>query len=118
MVAYAGAKMAKSDGNLVFVADLLDAGHDPMAIRLALLGHHYREDWEWHDDALAAAGERLTRWRSMASLDEVHVDGGLVGEVRARLSDDLDAPGALTAFDDWRGPLPAEAIDALLGVLL
>ncbi|HSI27264.1 MAG TPA: cysteine--1-D-myo-inosityl 2-amino-2-deoxy-alpha-D-glucopyranoside ligase [Aeromicrobium sp.] len=121
MVAYAGAKMAKSDGNLVLVGDLLDAGHDPMAIRLALLGHHYREDWEWHDGELAAAEQRLAQWRSgieEESPDAALVGDGLVGEVRARLADDLDAPGALAVIDDWRGPLPAEAIDALLGVRL
>ena len=27
-------------------------GVDPMAIRLALLAHHYRADWEWTDDDL------------------------------------------------------------------
>lgn len=116
MVAYAGAKMAKSDGNLVLVADLLDAGHDPMAIRLALLGHHYREDWEWHVSELAAAEQRLARWRS--GMDREAPDAALVAEVRARLADDLDAPGALAVIDGWRGPLATEAIDALLGVRL
>jgi L-cysteine:1D-myo-inositol 2-amino-2-deoxy-alpha-D-glucopyranoside ligase len=121
MVAYGGAKMAKSDGNLVLVADLLDAGHEPMAIRLALLGHHYREDWEWHDGELAAAEQRLARWRrdiEPESTDAVRIEQGLVDEVRARLADDLDAPGALAVIDGWRGPLDAQAIDALLGVRL
>ena len=53
MVAYAGAKMSESLGNLVFVSRLRAAGTDPMAIRLALLAHHYRADWEWTDDVLA-----------------------------------------------------------------
>jgi L-cysteine:1D-myo-inositol 2-amino-2-deoxy-alpha-D-glucopyranoside ligase len=121
MVAYGGAKMAKSDGNLVLVADLLDAGHEPMAIRLALLGHHYREDWEWHDGELAAAEQRLARWRrdiEPESTDAVRIEQGLVDEIRARLADDLDAPGALAVIDGWRGPLDAQAIDALLGVRL
>jgi len=38
MVAYQGAKMSKSLGNLVFVSRLRAAGVDPMAIRLALIG--------------------------------------------------------------------------------
>src|SRR5450432_165712 len=59
MVAYDGAKMSKSRGNLVFVSKLLAAGVDPMAIRLALLAHHYRDDWEYTDADLAAAVERL-----------------------------------------------------------
>ena len=44
--------MSKSLGNLVFVSRLRAAGTDPMAVRLALLAHHYRADWEWTDDVL------------------------------------------------------------------
>ena len=52
MVAYQGAKMSKSLGNLVFVSRLRESGTDPMAIRLALHAHHYRSDWEWTDAEL------------------------------------------------------------------
>ena len=48
MVAYEGEKMSKSLGNLVFVSDLLEVA-DPRAIRLALMHHHYRSGFEWHD---------------------------------------------------------------------
>jgi len=64
MVAYQGAKMSKSLGNLVFVSRLRAAGVDPMAIRLALVAHHYRSDWEWTDAVLAEAQARLGRWRA------------------------------------------------------
>src|SRR5579862_4447019 len=93
MVGLGGTKMSKSLGNLVFVGDLLKEW-EPAAIRLALLGHHYRGDWDWHDEDLAAAAERLARWRAAGA-----GDGGLEA-VRARLDDDLDAPGALAAVDD------------------
>ncbi|NUR88765.1 MAG: cysteine--1-D-myo-inosityl 2-amino-2-deoxy-alpha-D-glucopyranoside ligase, partial [Nonomuraea sp.] len=46
MVGLDGEKMSKSRGNLVFVSKLRQA-HDPMAIRLVLLAHHYRADWEY-----------------------------------------------------------------------
>ena len=49
MVGLDGEKMSKSKGNLVFVSRLRASGVDPMAIRLALLAHHYRSDWEWTD---------------------------------------------------------------------
>ncbi len=49
MVGLDGEKMSKSRGNLVFVSTLRNSGVDPMAIRLALLSHHYREDWMWTD---------------------------------------------------------------------
>ncbi len=43
MVRLDGQKMSKSLGNLVFVSRLLAGGADPMAVRLAVLAHHYRE---------------------------------------------------------------------------
>ncbi len=59
MVGLDGEKMSKSKGNLVFVSALRRAGRDPMAIRLALLAHHYRSDWEWTEDDLTRAEQRL-----------------------------------------------------------
>ena len=56
MVRLDGEKMSKSLGNLVFVSSLLAIGTDPMAIRLAILAHHYRDDWDWTAAGLAAAG--------------------------------------------------------------
>ena len=56
--------MSKSRGNLVFVSKLLAAGNDPMAVRLAIISHHYRADWDWTQEALAAAAARLATWRA------------------------------------------------------
>ena len=53
-----GVKMSKSLGNLVKVGELLEAGHEPDAIRLALLGTHYREEHPWTDAVLERAGEQ------------------------------------------------------------
>src|SRR5579863_9199295 len=64
MVSYQGQKMSKSLGNLVFVSRLLAGGVDPMAVRIALLAHHYRSDWEWTEAVLADADARLARWRA------------------------------------------------------
>ena len=64
MIGLDGEKMSKSRGNLVFVSRLRQSGVDPMVIRLALLAHHYREDWEWTDDDLPRAECRLARWRA------------------------------------------------------
>jgi L-cysteine:1D-myo-inositol 2-amino-2-deoxy-alpha-D-glucopyranoside ligase len=145
MVAYQGAKMSKSLGNLVFVSRLRAAGVNPMAIRLALVAHHYRADWEWTDDVLAKAHRRLERWRaavapagtgagdeSPAGAAAAPVPAAAVlAAVRERLADDLDAPGAVAAVDAWAdsvlaagGAAPQEAdlvrdtVDALLGVVL
>ena len=123
MVAYEGEKMSKSRGNLVFVSRLRRAGADPMAIRLALLAHHYRSDWEWTDDDLLRAESRLASWRSAAARASMVDLDGLVSDVRRHLSDDLDAPGALKAVDAWaanaRGDgTGAEVVRALLDARL
>ena len=171
MVSYHGEKMSKSLGNLVFVSRLVADGVDPMAIRMALLAHHYRSDWEWTDAVLGDAQARLARWRAAlarwraalaraeaavpepafpsaeaavpepafpsaeAAAPPNAADMVLAG-VRARLRDDLDAPGALAVVDRWADALLAEpptritprvlagarlvqaTVDALLGISL
>lgn len=129
MVRYRGEKMSKSTGNLVFVHDLMDAGADPMAVRLALLAHHHRTDWEWTDADLVAGTDRLEMWRDAFARPVVTDPAPVVAQVRAALADNLDAPGALAAVDAWAaaqadagdaathvpGAL-SRAVDALLGV--
>jgi len=129
MVGYEGGKMSKSRGNLVLVSALRSAGVDPMAIRLALLAHHYRAPWDWTDQVLVEAGERLDLWRAGLSTNGGPDPDATIDRVRERLADDLDAPGALAAIDAWArrslgeggGMLGAPGIvgrvcDALLGV--
>ncbi|KUG54356.1 cysteine--1-D-myo-inosityl 2-amino-2-deoxy-alpha-D-glucopyranoside ligase [Serinicoccus chungangensis] len=131
MVGLDGEKMSKSRGNLVLVSALRASGVDPMAIRLALLGQHYRTEWGWTDQILREAGERLDLWRragDMAAHESVTELGvTTVRRLRERLADDLDTPGALDAVDDWATTVVAgepvsrlvvDAVDALLGVQL
>jgi L-cysteine:1D-myo-inositol 2-amino-2-deoxy-alpha-D-glucopyranoside ligase len=148
MVSYHGEKMSKSLGNLVFVSRLVADGTDPMAIRMALLAHHYRSDWEWTDAVLGDAQARLARWRAALSRAEAAQPEGPLGAVpadaaelvlsgvRARMHDDLDAPGALDVVDRWADALIAvppagitpadlagarlvrDTVDALLGIKL
>ncbi len=95
MVRKDGEKMSKSLGNLVFV-DALRKVWDPRVIRLAIVGQHYRHSWEWSDDLLPRADRRLDRW-----LGAPHpATERTWSEVRDRLDDDLDVPGALAAIDD------------------
>jgi L-cysteine:1D-myo-inositol 2-amino-2-deoxy-alpha-D-glucopyranoside ligase len=123
MVGYEGTKMSKSLGNLVFVRDLLKTW-DPVAVRLAVLAHHYRSDWEWHDDQLSQAATRLASWRE-AKEHPGRPSASLVDEVRAALDDDLDTPGAVATIDaaltsGGTGKNQADISEAtgLLGVLL
>jgi L-cysteine:1D-myo-inositol 2-amino-2-deoxy-alpha-D-glucopyranoside ligase len=93
--------MSKSKGNLVKVSELRQAGEDPMAIRLALLGHHHGEPWYWTSDELAAARQRLSRWRSAVARPTGPSAEGTLDGVRRALADDLDTPTAVAAIDEW-----------------
>lgn len=106
MVAYQGEKMSKSLGNLVFVSRLVAAGEDPMAIRLVLMAHHYRADWEWTDAELETARARLAAYRE--ALGRSAEDADLVRELRGALRHDLDTPRALAALDRWAAQTPGE----------
>ena len=97
MVGLDGTKMSKSLGNLVFVADLLK-DWDPMAIRLALLSHLYRTDWDWEQADVEGGAQRLDRWRAAGSGGD---PGPAVLEaVRGYIDDDLQVFQALAVLDD------------------
>lgn len=131
MVSWQGHKMSKSRGNLVFVSVLRNEGIDPMAIRLALLAHHYRSDWSWTPHGLQGASDRLGLWREAVAQSLTMPSEGLLTRVRQVLSDDLKTPSALDAIDFWAretvsgrgsepngGTLVRDLCDALLGVKL
>ncbi len=135
MVRYDGGKMSKSQGNLVLVSTLLREGVDPAAIRLAILGFHYRTDWSWTDAVLQEAITRLERWRSAVAAATPTDVKEVVMDIRDAMAADLDAPAALAAVDGWavRAGLRADrmetadpeaqgqlvaALDALLGIKL
>lgn len=131
MVALDGEKMSKSKGNLELVSRLRHQGADPMAIRLALLAHHYRSDWEWTAEELQHATTRLERWRSAVSRETAMSVDQTIALMRTALRSDLDSPAALAAVDAWASAslaidsddseAPQEmaiAVDALLGVQL
>ena len=85
--------MSKSTGNLIFVADLFDQ-HPAQVVRLAVLSTHYRtKPWNWRDELLDEATERLAKWTAAGE------GRGPLDEVRAALDDDLDVPAAVAAID-------------------
>ena len=115
MVYMDGHKMSKSRGNLVFV-DKLRESHDPRAIRLGLIEHHYRHEWEWSTDLMSRNERRLVAWEETSSGRE---DDTVLDDVRVALDDDLNTPLAVDILDKAasRG-LSVGSGAALLGVSL
>lgn len=129
MIGLDGEKMSKSKGNLVFVSQLLKDGVDPMAIRIALMSHHYRLDHMWQVEDLSAAQELLDDLRIALSRMEVAPTDQVIKTIISALSEDIDTPTALEALKIWiaatnkgeTGGHPGElsrAIDALLGIAI
>jgi cysteinyl-tRNA synthetase len=92
---FEGRKMSKSAGNVLLVSSLIEAGLDPLSLRLALLENRYRSqiDMTWQN--LKAADATLARWRSAidtwGTSQEVKVDS----EIRNYFMNDLDTPKAI-----------------------
>jgi L-cysteine:1D-myo-inositol 2-amino-2-deoxy-alpha-D-glucopyranoside ligase len=138
MVRYQGEKMSKSLGNLVFPRELF-RDHEPAAIRLALLAHHWRSEWEWDPAELKEAAERLSAWRQACGQLPApgsavgyapppgdpapgRVGGGRAGallpeEVDAALAADLDTPAALGVGDELAERGDGDGVAATAGVL-
>ena len=129
MIGLDGEKMSKSKGNLVFVSQLLNDGVDPMAIRIALMSHHYREDHMWVSAELTEAEIFLDALQVALSRMEVAPTDVVIEEIISALSHDIDTPRALKALKSWIvdtnqgavGGKPGElsrAMDALLGIAI
>jgi L-cysteine:1D-myo-inositol 2-amino-2-deoxy-alpha-D-glucopyranoside ligase len=131
MVGLDGEKMSKSRGNLELVSRLREQAVDPMAIRLALLGHHYRSDWEWTRGDLQEAEGLLTKLRDAVARDSGAPTDEVLTAVLVAMATDLDAPGALITLDTWAtatlagdrsepgaGEVVRRLTDAALGVAL
>jgi cysteinyl-tRNA synthetase len=111
-----GAKMSKRLGNIATLRDLLDAGHDPLAIRFFLIANaHYRSKLRLDEEAVRAAGEQVRRLRDFsarvarlvpAGVDDAELVMSLErarGAYRTALDDDLNLPqGVGFLFDAVR----------------
>jgi cysteinyl-tRNA synthetase len=122
VVRVAGAKMAKSTGNLVLVSDLLKE-HSAAAVRLLILDRRWDRDWDFSPAALEAAEARLERLQAAAGRPDRGVAGSgaggsgaaAVAATRAALAGDLDVPAALRIAED-EGGQAARSLGALLAL--
>ncbi len=84
----AGAKMAKSSGNIARVGEILATGVSPRALRFALISVHYRAGLSHSDDSLAAAE---------AAVDRLDAVVAALGAYREDRPDDPSLPDTLAA---------------------
>jgi L-cysteine:1D-myo-inositol 2-amino-2-deoxy-alpha-D-glucopyranoside ligase len=115
MVRMDGEKMSKSLGNMVFVRELLSR-FSANAIRVYLLGHHYRKVWEWSASAMADAAAQAAALESAARQpDTSHRDAH---EAFAdALAHDLDTPRAIEVLRQASGGT-LRALGGVLGLEL
>jgi L-cysteine:1D-myo-inositol 2-amino-2-deoxy-alpha-D-glucopyranoside ligase len=119
MVSYQGSKMSKSKGNLVFVHQLIDEGISPMVIRLALVSHHWRSDWEYTKGLIEESKEfysELSKKFKGKFISQVDQD-----KVIEIMLNDLDAPEVLSFLKEVKPLSDSQnnvSIDLLLEALL
>ena len=95
------AKMAKSKGNIIRVAELPGLGYEPLAFRYLALTAHYRSKLDFTDDAMHAATSGLARLRRAAAGPDEPVDlstepmAGYRMRFTDAVADDLATPRAL-----------------------
>lgn len=93
----------ESAGNVVLLSDLpRRGGLDPLALRLALLEHRYRQPLNLTWAALAEADATLRRWREQVADWATHPSKPMcaqyVSQITGAFDDDLDTPAALAAL--------------------
>jgi cysteinyl-tRNA synthetase len=116
------AKMAKSAGNIIRVAELPDLGYEPLAFRYLALTAHYRSKLDFTADAMHAATSGLGRLRRAASgpLEPVDLAEQPMAAYRSRfaeaIAEDLGTPRALALAHEVAGA--ADLTDAQRRALL
>ena len=97
-----GEKMAKSEGNVVGLLDVLD-GHRSEAVRLYYLRAQYRQPLEFAEDLLVDAGASLDRlWAFRRRLGETKAapDADVVAAFRSAMDEDFNTAEAMAVLFD------------------
>jgi cysteinyl-tRNA synthetase len=125
MVNMAREKMSKSLGNTLTIRDLV-ARHDPAALRLFLLGTHYRSPLEWSEERVEDSARALERlWRPIDDAGKLAAATTL-GDAKDRpppaelsgyrqrfldaMNDDFNTPEALGALFDLSRALRGDGV--------
>ncbi|MEK7147792.1 MAG: cysteine--tRNA ligase [Patescibacteria group bacterium] len=95
-----GEKIAKSEGNVVYLSEIIEKGFSPLAFRYFLLNSTYRTPTNFTWEGLEAANNALEKLKKTVSTWQVDTEGGVVDEAykaqfREKLENDLNTPQAL-----------------------
>jgi cysteinyl-tRNA synthetase len=120
-------KMSKSLGNFTTIRDVLDRGHlEPMALRLFVLGAHYRKPLDFTAEAMTAAthgwhtltdglrfghevGGRLGWTELEQSWPQDRLEEEAIAAFNAAMDDDINTAGALAVLFDLAKALQRQA---------
>ena len=104
-----GQKMAKSLGNYYTLRDLVEMGHNPLALRYLLASVHYRKQLNFTFDGVTQAQSSIQRCNDfLMRIGEISGDGPLSDEIRklveaatqgfeSAMDDDLNTSAALAS---------------------
>ena len=114
-----GSKIAKSDGNTIYLSDVVERGYHPLSLRYLFLGAHYRTSANFSWAGLDAAQTAFLKLRSFVDANDV---GGSVPRMyqkrwHERFNDDLDTPGALAAVWEMIGDPDLSPNDKRAGII-
>ena len=100
-----GKKIAKSEGNVLYLDEIEAKGYSPLAYRYWLLTAHYRTPSNFTFQAMDAAQNAYTRLKEhyfsttkqAAALDNGHIldASDYISDFTKHINNDLDTPGAL-----------------------
>ena len=96
-----GEKMSKSKGNLYTIGELIEKGFSKNAIRYALISSHYRQNYNFTFDGLAAAQQAIDKIQQCIFALENKITGsGGAGENVIKLSESALADFGAALRDD------------------
>ncbi len=103
MITVDGQKMAKSAGNFVTVLDAISR-FPADAVRLALMGAHYRSNLDWTDSGLEKARQTLINWHVILERIEAEPEfNEYAVPIIGALSSDLNTPLAIAKIHEQMG---------------
>ena len=115
-----GAKIAKSEGNTVYLSEIVERGFHPIALRYLFLTAHYRSTTNFSWKALEGAQTSFLKLRRFVDLEEAASGtppSSYLRKMHEAWNDDLDTPRALGILWDMMRDKQLSPADVKAGIL-